>query len=449
MLQLTKGTETYLAAFAARAAQTAAEPAWLAALRQKALARFAELGFPTVRLEDWKYTNVAPIVDAAFPPAPEPTPDAITAPAVERLAPSTPAAARLVFVDGWYAPALSHTDGLPAGVQVLDLAAAARALPAVVEEHLGRYADFAAQDRGYVALNTAFIRGGACVYVPAGRTVEAPIELVWVARAAEPAVAAQPRTLVVLERGASATVVERYVAAADSPYLANAVSELVLGDGAILTHYKLLRENARAFHVGTTAVCQRRDSVLRSFSLAMGAALARNDLHVVLSAPGADCTLDGLYVGGEAQHVDNHTAIDHAQPHGTSRQLYKGVLNGRARAVFNGKVFVRPGAQHTDAQQTNKNLLLSEHATVDTKPQLEILADDVKCSHGAAIGQLDAEALFYLRSRGIGPDLARQLLTYGFASEVLDRLPSGALRDELHHALAAWLRADALATEIA
>jgi Fe-S cluster assembly protein SufD len=309
---------------------------------------------------------------------------------------------------------------------------------AAAEAHLGKHAP--ATSQAFVALNTAFLKDVAVVHVPAGRIVETPIHLVFIAQGDE--IASHPRVLIVLERGAAATIVESYVGIGEGRTLSNAISEIVLADGAILTHYKLLQEPEETFHIGTTQVHQERDSVFTSFAVAVGSQLARSELNVTLAAPGADCTLNGLYVVEGSQHVDNHTAIEHAQPHGTSRQLYKGVLDGRSRAVFNGKVVVQPGAVATDAQQTNRNLILSDAALVDTKPQLEIRDNDVRCSHGATIGQLDEDQVFYLKSRGMGEHRARSLLTYGFANEVIARMKLEPIRVELDRLLLNRLEPD-------
>jgi Fe-S cluster assembly protein SufD len=440
-----KEAESYLADFDRLARGAAGEgPAWLRARREAAIARFAAVGFPTTRQEDWKYTSVAPIARQPFrlvATAPESVPPA----AIASFRFGQPGWSELVFVDGRYAPALSSLAGLPAGVQVASLAEALAAGGAPLEAHLGRHADDAAS--GFTALNTAFLGDGALVYVPDGRLVEAPIHLLFVSTAGDPLAATHPRVLVVLGRASAATVVESYVALGDGAYLTNAVSELVLGEGASLTHYKVMRESTAAYHIGTTEVYQPRDSVLTSFSIAMGAQLARNGLNVCLDAEGAECTLNGLYLVDGSRHVDNHTAIDHAKPHGTSRELYKGILDGKARGVFNGKVVVHPNAQKTDAQQTNKNLLLSEDATIDTKPELQIFADDVKCAHGAAVGQLDPQAVFYLRSRGLGPATARRLLTYGFASDIVSQIKIEPLRAQLDALLLATVQAGSLARE--
>ncbi len=418
-------------------------PAWLRARRQAAFDRFAAMGFPTTRQEDWKYTNVAPIARQPFRLAAPPA--AVSPAAIAPFGFGEPGWSQLVFVDGRYAPALSSLAGLPDGVRVTSLADALTEDDPLLAQHLGQYARDAASS--FTALNTAFLHGGALVHVPRGRVVEAPIHLLFVSTTHDPLGATHPRVLVVLGESSQATVVESYVALGLGQYLTNAVSELVLGEDATLTHYKVLRESLAAYHVGTTAVYQPRDSVFTSFSLALGARLARNDLSVLLDAEGADCTLNGLYLVDGDRHVDNHTAIDHAKPHGTSRELYKGILDGHSRGVFNGKVVVRPNAQQTDAQQTNRNILLSEDATIYTKPQLEIFADDVKCAHGAAVGQLDPQAVFYLRSRGLGPEAARRLLTYGFASEITSQIQIEPLRAQLDALLLTTVQAGSLAKE--
>jgi Fe-S cluster assembly protein SufD len=419
------------------------ETIWLSERRQAAFARFVAEGLPTTRQEDWKYTNVAPIARQPFhlPAASE----TITADALAPFAFGEPGWSQLVFVDGRYAPALSALAGLPEGVRVASLAETLTAGEPTLERYLGQYARDA--DSGFTALNTAFLHDGALVYVPNGKLVEAPVHLLFVSTARDPLAATHPRVLVVLGRASAATVVESYVALGAGAYFTNAVSELVLGEGANLTHYKVLRESMAAYHVGTTEVYQPRDSVFVSFSVALGAQLARNDLNVLLDAEGADCTLNGLYLVDGTRHVDNHTAVDHAKPHGTSRELYKGILDGKARGVFNGKVVVRPDAQKTDAQQTNRNILLSEDATIDTKPQLEIFADDVKCAHGAAVGQLDPQAVFYLRSRGLDPEAARRLLTYGFASDITSLIKIEPLRAQLDALLLETVQAGSLAKE--
>lgn len=431
--------QSYLADLAVLSRTSGAGPGWLRELRADAEARFAEVRFPTTHDEDWKYTSVAPILRVPFRSLPGsrevPLPHDI-----ESLVPFPLSGRRLMFVGGIHSPELSlGPEGVVrSGATVTSLAHALDS--AVVEDHLGRNAG--SERSAFAVLNTAFLRDGAVVHVPRGDVVDDPIHIVFLATSEDGLSAYHPRILIVVDEGAQATILESYVSLPGARYFTNAVTELVVGDGAVVRHCKVQCESEAGFHIATMRVRLGRASSFSSFSLSMGGALARSDLNVVLAGEGAECTLDGLYLAGGTQHVDNHTAIDHASPHGTSRQLYKGVLEGRARAVFNGKVIVRPGSQKTDAQQTNRNLLLSDEATVDTKPQLEIFADDVKCTHGAAIGQLDDEAVFYLKSRGVGEEQARIILTQGFAIEVIGRVAAAALRAPLEQLVLTKLRKD-------
>ncbi|MPZ14031.1 MAG: Fe-S cluster assembly protein SufD [Chloroflexi bacterium] len=444
MLQVAREKEQFLSAYEALQRNVLPpEPAWLRETRQRALTRFEDLHFPTTRDEDWKYTSVAPIVETPFQPildgAPDlPEADAARLTRVRALAPDARGWTQLVIVDGRVAPNLSSLPVRRDGLVVAGLSEAVQTQEAAVESHLARYARY--ETNAFTAINTALIRDGAVVYVPDGYIVEEPIHVVFIATSREAPTVVHPRTLVITGTGSQAVVIETYVSAQDAHVFSNAVTELVLGDGSVLSHYRLMLEGPSAYHVATTQVHQACDSAYTSYSIAMGARLARNDLNVLLDGEGADCTLNGLYVATGTQHVDHHTSIDHAVPHGTSRQLYKGVLDGRGRAVFNGMIRVRPGAQKSDAHQINRNLLLSEQAIVDTKPQLEILADDVRCTHGAAIGQLDDDMLFYARSRGMGEQTARGLLTYGFAAELIERIAIQTLRERLAQLLMSALR---------
>lgn len=415
-------------------------PPWVAAVREAAISRFAEIGFPTTREEDWKYTNVSRLVSVPYRAELE----SRERRGARRIAGASlvgdAATSRLVFVNGGFVADASDLGRLPAGVRVESLAAALARDGEVVAHHLARHAAF--DQNGFAALSTAFLEDGAFVFVPDGIELEGPIELVFVSSGGRGEVVAYPRLLVVCGRQSRAALVEQYVASGDGSTLTNAVGEVVLGDGARLDHVRIAREGARGAQVATTEVVQGRDSRYRSSAIALGAAFLRHTLNVTLGAEGANCVLDGLYLAGGEDFVDNHTTIDHAVPHGTSRELYKGILGGKAKAVFNGKVIVRADAQKSDAQQTNKNLLLSEHAEIDTKPELQIFADDVKCAHGAAIGQLDPDALFYLKSRGIGEATGRRLLTYGFANEVIQRVPIPELRPVLERAFVERLERD-------
>ena len=390
---------------------TVATP-WLAELREKASERFRKLGFPTTHDEDWRFTNVAPIARVEWDQAPVGT---------ARIAdlPCADIGKRLVFVNGRFAKELSSAN-LPAGVKAGSLAALTG--DARVEKHLAAYASY--QTQAFVALNTASIEDGAFVEIANGAIVEEPIHLIYLSTGMNQA-ATHPRTLVLVGARAQVSLMETY--AGTGRYFTNAVTEIVAGEGAVVDHYKLQMEGD-AFHIANMQVELARDTNFTSMSIALGAALARNDITAVLSE-GTECTLNGFYLVNGTQHVDTHTAIDHAKPHGTSHELYKGILGGRANAVFNGKILVRKDAQKTDAKQTNKNLVLSEDATINTKPELQIFADDVRCTHGATIGQIDPESLFYLQARGIGRDEARSMLIVAFARDVLDRIKIAPLRE--------------------
>ncbi len=419
--------QDYGADFEALVNNGGGDPHWILPVRRRAMDRFQALGFPTTREEDWRFTNVAPIAHTPFQPAGEGIVSG------RDLAPfifGHPEWTQLVFVNGRYAAALSSAPALPTGAKVGSLGSLLVEDSGVLQPHLSRHAPVDLS--GFSALNTAFMQDGGVVYVPANVTLERPVHLVFMAAPDAGGTVAHPRNLIVLGAGARASVIESYVSLAPvDTYFTNAVTEVVNGAGAWLEHTRIQRESERAYHVGFTHVDQARDSHYRSFTLAMGGAIARHNLHVRLNAPNIETLLYGLYLSRGEQLVDNHTAIFHDQPNCNSWEVYKGVLEDRSHAVFNGKVFVKPEAQKTDAKQTNRNLLLSDGARVDTKPQLEIFADDVKCTHGAAVGRLDDLALFYLRSRGIGSEEARKLLTYAFAAEVLEEVVVDAVRLEL------------------
>jgi Fe-S cluster assembly protein SufD len=332
----------------------------------------------------------------------------------------------VVFVNGRFAPEFSALGGVPAGVVVEEFASALETHPEDVEAVLSLSPAEGASV--FQDLNRAFLAGGAFVLLPEGAVVEHPIHIVHVSSAARPAVS-HPHHIILAERGAQVRIVESYLGGEGFPYLTNAVTEVVAADGANVDHYRIQREGKSAFHIGSERLLQAEGSALQNHSLSLGARLTRIDIASLLDGEGADLTLNGLYVVNGNQHVDHHTLIDHRKPQGTSRELYKGVLDDAASGVFNGRIIVRPGAQKTNAQQTNKNLLLSEEALVNTNPQLEIGADDVKCGHGATIGQLDKDALFYLRSRGIGREEATSILTRAFIADVSERIRIAAVRD--------------------
>ena len=404
------------------------EAPWLRALRQEAISRFIALGFPTGRRgnEAWKYTNVTPLLAAPFHyPFNGHFPDPSTS-ELGRFTFEQPGWPRLVFLDGSFKAELSSVRRLPKGVRVGNLAEATQGEGGMVSRHLALYAD--SGNDAFTALNTAFIRDGAFLTVPDGQALDRPVHLLFISTGAGERPVSYPRVLILAGKGSRATVVESHVGLGESPYFTDAVTEIAVGEGASVDHYKLLLEGGGGFHVGTTQVYQERESVFASTSIALGGLLARNNLNVLLDAEGSRCVLHGLYMTTGIQHVDNHIFVDHARPRTTSRELYKGILDGRSTAVFDGRVLVRRDSQKADAQQSNKNLLLSEGAEVDTKPHLEIFANDVKCAHGAAAGKLDESSLFYLRSRGLDEGQARELLAYAFASEVIGGIALEPLR---------------------
>jgi Fe-S cluster assembly protein SufD len=394
-------------------------------VRKDAIQRFADLGFPTTRLEEWKYTNVAPMARTPFQFA-----GLLHGYAVHCENPFAGLnCSEMRFLNGRHMPGLSANaaeNGLRTYSLEKVLADPGSREHEQITQHLARYADYS--DHAFPALNTAFLDDGAIVVIPDGYVAERPVCLLFFSRGCDQPVVYHPRVLVLAGRHSQASIVEAYIGPDGSAYFTNAVTEIVAGENAVIDHYKLQQEGDRAFHIATIQVRQDRSSNFHSHSISLGGALVRNDINVVLDGDGAECTLDGLYVESGEQHVDNHTLIDHAKAHGSSREVYKGILDGKATGVFNGSVVVRKDAQKTDARQTNKNLLLSESAEINTKPQLEINADDVKCSHGATIGQMDQEAIFYLRSRGIPYEEARNLLIYAFSNEILGRVKDQALR---------------------
>jgi Fe-S cluster assembly protein SufD len=405
---------------------------WAKRLREAAFDQFKELGFPTVKDEEWKYTNVAPLTKLSFQTARDESDSSVTAANVNQLGVVEAKNSQLVFVNGVLRRDLSSLADVPAGVIAIGLDEAIKepAYEEVIREYLGRGVGY--NTNGFVALNTAMLASGAFILIPGNVEVHQPLSLLFLSAGN---VASFPRVLVIAEANSKATLVENYANAGVGVSFTNAVVEVVLQDGARLEHYKVQRENVESFHIASTSATLGTNASYDSTAINFGAQLSRHDVAVRMDHEGAECWVDGLYVVSSGQHTDTHSVIDHQQPHCTSHQLYKGILDGKSRAVFNGKVFVRHGAQKTDAMQTNKNLLLSKEARVDTKPQLEILADDVKCAHGAAVGQIDEDELFYLQTRGIHGELARNLLTYGFAEEVIGKIKIDSIRSQLDEAV--------------
>jgi Fe-S cluster assembly protein SufD len=407
-------------------------PSWLSSLRDDAWSRFNETGFPTARRgnERWKYTSVRPIARVDFSLAGRPT--AING--SKDLAPSYEMSGDsvydLVFVDGHLSAELSSPADTANGVAVISLAVAASDPALDVKNQVGSLARLD-DDDGFVALNTAFLDDGAYVYVPDGHSGSVVVRISYITSDSMTPKVTYPRTLIIGGQNTNLTVVESYSGPKDLAYFTNAVTEISLRDGAQLDHYRLLIEGNQAFHVGTSRVNQQKDSSFRSASFALGASLARNDLEVTFAAPGGFCSLNGLYLTADDQHIDNLISINHAVPHCTSRLNYKGILDGKSKAVFGGEVIVAKDAQKSDAEQTDKNLILSRSAEVDSKPSLLIYADDVKCSHGATAGHIDADTLFYLRSRGLDLDAASRMLIQAFASEIIDSVKPEHLKEHI------------------
>ncbi len=426
-------------------------PEFVRKLRQDAFARFWELGFPTLKDEDWRFTSVAPITSQSFELA---QPASVNVREIEAVA-APGFANRVVLVNGRFAPELSSLP-VAAGVIVMSLAEAIATAHPLVQQHLAKGEDV--RTDAFTALNTAFVEDGAFVHVKRGAVVEQPIYVLYVSTG-KGAQMVSPRNLIVAEEQSQAVIVEDYVTLArgrDVPATAggtpalptesvlpitfsNVVTELVAGADAVISHYMIEREDANALNVSTLNIQLARGANVDSHSLLVGGALVRNNVHPVLAGVGADCLINGLFVGNGRQHLDNYMKVEHAAPHCNSRQFYNGILDGQSRGVFHGRIIVHKDAQKTDAKQTNRNLLLSDQAQIDTKPQLEIYADDVKCTHGATIGQMDEEALFYMRSRGIDDAEARRLLLFAFAGECLDRMKPGPVREWLERAVPSWL----------
>ncbi len=403
---------------------------WLNERRAQALERANALTVPTNRDEEWRFTDISPLTKASFQPA-----AGTQWPALAEISGfiAPEATIRLVFVNGTFAPELSSSTGLPDGVVVAPLATALGTHAAVIQPHLARHAGF--ENDVFTALNTAYLRDGAYIHVAKNRQCAAPVQLLYVSSQKE--AAAYPRCLVIAEAGSECTVIEDYVSLADGAYFNDAVTEIVAGEGARVRHVRLQREAAGAFHIANCAVVLAKDARYASHAISLGARLSRFNLNVVQQGEGVEVKMDGLALISGRQLADTHTLMDHMRPNGSCRQLHKCIVGGAAHAVFNGKILVRPGAQLTDSAQQSRVLLLSDKARVDAKPQLEIFADDVKCAHGATVGQLDVDEIFYLQSRGLSDTAARNLLTYAFGAEVIGRISVGSLRNRLEQAVLA------------
>jgi Fe-S cluster assembly protein SufD len=440
MVQTTEqnAAEPYLQAFE-KFEPAAKQTSWIFPLRKAGIARFAELGFPTLKHEDWRFTNVAPIAKLPFKPQFTPGRDGLSAADIGKFTLGNLPAIRLVFVNGHFATELSAVGKLPAGVTVQNLAQALKSDSGLLQKHLARYAK--PEDNAFTALNSAFFQDGALVHVAPGTTVESPIHLLFVCTADQTGATIHPRNLILAEKDSRLTVLESYASIADTAYFTNAVTELVVGEGAVVEHCKFQDESQSGFHIAAIQAHLGRSSNFISHSIATGARLSRNNIRTTLAGEGLECILNGLYLTTANQLADHHMIVDHAQPNCNSHEYYNGILDGHSKGVFHGRILVRQAAQKTDAKQTNKNLLLSDEATVDTKPQLEIYADDVKCTHGATIGQLNEESIFYLRARGIGVETARRMLIHAFAGEIIDRIRHSQARKEMDEVV--WERLEA------
>lgn len=402
------------------------EPGWLANLRRSGMAAFAERGFPTTRDEDWRFTNVAAIAKLAFQPLAEP--GQVMAP-LKQFNFMQLECTRLVFIDGHFTPKLSTFLPQAKGVRIANLAAALAEGGALAQKHLGQHARV--DQNAFVALNTAYFTDGAFVHVPAGQVVEKPVHLLFISTSEERGSTSNLRNLIVAERGSRLTLIESHVSAINGEYFTNAVTEFVIGEHAVVEHCKFQDESAEAYHIAAQQMSLGKQCDFVSHSFATGAKLSRNNIYTHLGGERIECVLNGLYLTKDDQLADHYMIVEHASPNCNSHEYFNGILDDRSKGVFHGRILVRPVAQKTDAKQTNKNLLLSDNATANTKPQLEIYADDVKCTHGATIGQLNKDSIFYLRARGIGLETARQMLIHSFAGEIIDRIRCEAVREEL------------------
>lgn len=415
------------------------QPHWLAPLRKAGIASFAEQGFPTLHDEDWRFTNIAPVEQLPFQLAQEVAINGAETKMLDDAAFAKLPGCRLVFVNGFFSAKLSSLKTIPGGVRVENLSDALAKDSALIEKHLGKYAHTA--NNTFAALNQAFFIDGAFIFVPQGVEVAEPVQLIYISSAKQNGEVILPRNLIIAEANSKLTVVESYISNVNAAYFTNAVTEILAGDNAAVEHIKLQDEATEAFHIATIAGEFGRASNVTVHSFALGAKLSRNNIRTKLAGEGLECILNGLYLTRGDQLADHHMIVEHAQPHCASHEYFNGILDDKSKGVFHGRIYVHPVAQKTDAKQTNKNLLLSDDATADTKPQLEIYADDVKCTHGATIGQLNEESIFYLRSRGLGTETARRMLIHAFAGEIIERIKCEPAREVIDKLV--WERLEA------
>ena len=399
-------------------------------VRKEAIANFSNLNFPTTHDEDWRFTNISPLLKHDFVPGEK---SKLKQKQIKNFLFKKVSDNLLVFINGHYAPELSKFKNLPEGIKVGSLAEEIENGSEIIDKHLGKYTNYKTQI--FTALSTAFTQDGAFIYVPDNLVVDSPINILFITNAEGNKVLSQPRNLFVAGKNSQVTIVERYVSPDEGIYFTNVVSEIVTGENSLINHIKIQEESLNAFHVSRTEIDQEKNSNFISYSISIGGNISRNDVNSKFNDEGGECTLNGLYLLTGSQLYDTHSLMDHAKPHCTSHEHYKGILDDNSRGVFNGKVIVRKDAQKTNAFQENKNIILSESALVNTKPQLEIFADDVKCSHGATVGQLDQDSLFYLKSRGIGEDKARSILIHAFASDVIKSIKIEPVKNYLEEIL--------------
>ncbi|HEY4416271.1 MAG TPA: Fe-S cluster assembly protein SufD [Verrucomicrobiae bacterium] len=419
--------------------ESASQPQWLLPLRKAGLAHFVEQGFPTLADEDWRFTNVAPIAQLPFQLAPAVAVNGAESQALDAAVFTKLGGNRLVFVNGFFSAKLSSFGSVPAGVVFENLAAALVSHSALIEKHLGSYAQ--TQKNSFASLNQALFADGAFIFVPQGVAVAGPVQIVYISSATQNGETISPRNLIIAEANSQLSIVESYISTGNVAYFTNAVTEIFAGENAVVEHVKLQDEAAEAFHIATIAGEFGRASQVNVHSFALGAKLSRNNIRTKLAGEGLECVLNGLYLTRNDQLADHHMIVEHAQPHCASHEYFNGILDDKSKGVFHGRILVREIAQKTDAKQTNKNLLLSDDATADTKPQLEIYADDVKCTHGATIGQLNDESIFYLRSRGMSEGTAKRMLIHAFAGEITERIKCEPARIEIDQLV--WDRLEA------
>ena len=403
----------------------------ISGLRKAAFGKFSDLDFPTTKDEEWKYTSIAPLLEHNFIPSLQKK--SLTKEQVKNFLFEDLDSNVVIVVNGFYSDELTTLTNIQKEVEVSSIAKAISSDSPLVKEHLGKYADFTTHI--FTSLSTAFTKDGVLVHIPEGKIVEQPIHILFITDSGNEKLLIQPRNLFVAEKNSQTTIIEHFVNIDSGIYFTNTVTEIVVGENAIVDHIKLQEESKEAFHIGRMEVDQERSSNFASHFVSLGSSITRNEFNSKFNDEGGECKLNGLFLTEGNQLFDVHTLIDHAKPHCNSHEHYKGILDDVSRGVFNGKVIVRQDAQKTNAFQENNNIILSKEALINTKPQLEIFADDVKCSHGATIGQLDKDAMFYLKSRGIGEETARTILIHAFASDVIKSVKVEAVKNYIENIL--------------